>query len=178
MRPDAKIVSMNGAQERNFSKASLTKRNRSSGERFHPNVDRSEKLPGGFRPSRTVSWEGDMNHRESSMTQCWESPTSTSGSTRETTFQWLQITDVPYLLLNSRRTMRLANCFRAIGLSGRQWSVLLLVAAFASAAFTTEAAKEKRGRKRKQALEPMDNETGSNNMEIGKGNIETYFGVD
>ncbi|XP_022652723.1 uncharacterized protein LOC111246802 isoform X1 [Varroa destructor] len=44
-----------------------------------------------------------------------------------------------------------------------RWVIVLLVIVVACMALSVDAAKEKRGRKRKQALEPMDNETGSNN---------------
>lgn len=53
------------------------------------------------------------------------------------------------------------------GLPSRQWKIAVVFLAVVCVAFTAEAAKEKKGRKRKQALEAMDNETESNNMEIG-----------
>ncbi|OQR79446.1 hypothetical protein BIW11_05729 [Tropilaelaps mercedesae] len=48
----------------------------------------------------------------------------------------------------------------------RRQNVILLAIVVACVALSSEAAKEKRGRKRKQALEPLDNETGSNNVEL------------
>lgn len=70
-----------------------------------------------------------------------------------------------HFFLFGRTRMRLSSSGR-MSSGYPRWVIVLLVIVVACMALSVDAAKEKRGRKRKQALEPMDNETGSNN-ELG-----------